>query len=118
MNMSGFGGFSGSSFMQTPTTPMMFGSPFGQQNGQYQGGSAQYQGGNMNAAITNQKPKKVIYVDLNGNQKVFVAREDGQGYCEDFEDDRNKNANSVRPILDVENYDGFNYHPAPEQQDN
>lgn len=68
---------------------------------------------NMNSAITNQKPKKVIYIDLNGNQKVYTQREDGDGYVEDGDDERNRNATAVKPILDVENYDGFNYHPAP-----
>jgi hypothetical protein len=106
MNIPGFGGFGGG-FM--PTTPSMFGqshmTPYQQQSNN-----------NMTASITNQKPKKVIYVDLNGNQKVFTAREDGQGYYEDQDDERNRNATAVKPILDVENYDGFNYHPAPESE--
>ena len=93
----------------------------GQSNMQYSGQSMQYNGyqnapaNNMTSAITNQKPKKVIYIDLNGNQKVFSQREDGDGYVEDVDDERNRNPNAVKPILDVENYDGFNYHPATDE---
>ena len=58
--------------------------------------------------MTNQKPKKVIYVDLKGNQKVFAVSEYG-GYEEDLEDERNINSVDVKPVLDVENYDGITY---------
>jgi len=54
-----------------------------------------------------QKPKKVIYVDLKGNQKVYVSAENG--YAPDREDERNVNSDEVRPVLDVENYDGVTY---------
>ena len=83
--------------------------------------NASVQNGNnnnyMSQTIANQKPKKVIYIDLNGNQKVYIQREDGEGYVQDADDERNRNATAVKPILDVENYDGFNYQPAPASQD-
>ncbi len=85
-------------------------APFGQSTMQY--GGAFGQPNNMTTAITNQKPTKVIYIDLNGNQKVFTQREDGEGYVEDADDERNRNAVAVKPILDIDNYDGFNYQPA------
>ena len=90
------------------------GSPYSHQQSGVSGSAGG--GATMNTAITNQKPKKVIYIDLQGNQKVFTQREDAEGYVEDSEDGRNRNAAAVRPILDVENYDGFNYHPAPDDQ--
>ncbi len=96
------------------------GAPFGGASGMAPFGgygmNSSISGGNSNMTqtITNQKPKKVIYIDVNGNQKVYTQREDGDGYVEDVDDERNRNANAVKPILDVENYDGFNYQPAPE----
>ena len=60
------------------------------------------------ASVANQKPKKVIYVDLKGNQKVYTASEHG-GYQEDNEDERNVNSEEVKPVLDIENYDGVTY---------
>ena len=55
-----------------------------------------------------QKPKKVIYVDLRGNQKVFASSESG-GYHEDIADERNLNSEDVKPVLDIYNYDGVTY---------
>ena len=60
------------------------------------------------AHVANQKPKKVIYIDLKGNQKVYTASDQG-GYQEDKEDERNINCSEVKPVLDVENYDGVTY---------
>ena len=71
--------------------------------------------------VANQKPKKVIYVDLKGNQKVYKANAEG-GYEVDENDERNLHCEAVVPVLDVEGYDGVNYRPAivgevvPEQQ--
>ena len=70
---------------------------------------------NLAAAAMQQKPKKVIYVDLKGNQKVFVADAEKGGYAEDIEDERNLNAEAVRPVLDVAAYDGINYQPAADR---
>ena len=62
----------------------------------------------QNHHVANQKPKKVIYVDLKGNQKVYVAGDNG-GYNIDREDERNVNSEEVKPVLDIENYDGVTY---------
>jgi hypothetical protein len=94
---------------------MMFDNPYMQSYTPSYGGYGQQQFPSQTfptqsmAPVPNQKPKKVIYIDLQGNQKVYLQREDGNGYSEDQGDERNLNAENVKPVLDIENYDGVQY---------
>ena len=61
------------------------------------------------------KPRKVIYVDLKGDQRVYISTNDG-GYQVDHSDERNVNCEQVKPVLDIENYDGITYQGVLERQ--
>lgn len=69
-----------------------------------------------------QAPSKIIYVDLNGNQKVFRQSNSvdksgkvvSKGYEWDISDERNICCDKVKCLVDVENYDGKgDYRPVP-----